>query len=116
MKINPNLKWVNSFSTGIDAYMAVDSFRESKIPLTNSKGSRGVGLAEYIALGVLYHTKNLERFAQRKADKNWEVERVQTVSGKHMVIVGYGDIGSCVGRVAKHGFGMKVTGIKRRPD
>ena len=33
-----------------------------------------------------------------------------------MLIVGYGDIGSCVGRIAKYGFGMKVTGIKRRPD
>jgi len=35
---------------------------------------------------------------------------------KHMVIVGYGDIGSAIGKIAKHGLGMKVTGLKRRPD
>ena len=32
-----------------------------------------------------------------------------------MVIVGYGDIGAACARVAKLGFGMKVTGVKRRP-
>ena len=33
-----------------------------------------------------------------------------------MLIVGYGDIGSSVGKIAKHGFNMKVTGLKRRPE
>ena len=33
-----------------------------------------------------------------------------------MVIVGYGDIGAACAKIAKHGFGMKVTGIKKRPD
>jgi len=33
-----------------------------------------------------------------------------------MVIVGYGDIGAHVGKIMKKGFGMKVTGVKRKPD
>jgi len=33
-----------------------------------------------------------------------------------MAIVGYGDIGAACAKIAKLGFGMKVTGIKRRPD
>ena len=33
-----------------------------------------------------------------------------------MVIVGYGDIGAACAKVAKEGFGMKVTGLKRRPE
>ena len=116
MKVNTNVKWVHSISAGIDGIVVVDSFRESKIPLTNARGAYGDVLGEFIALGVLYHTKNMERFAQRKADHKWEVERVETVFGKHMVIVGYGDIGSCCARIAKHGFGMKVSGVKRRPE
>lgn len=104
MKINQKLKWVHSISAGIDGIVCVDSLRNSSIPLTNARGAFGDVLGEFIALGVLYHTKNMERFAKRKADKKWEVERVETVFGKHMLIVGYGDIGSCCGKIAKHGF------------
>ena len=33
-----------------------------------------------------------------------------------MVIVGYGDIGSACAKIAKNGFDMKVTGVKRNPN
>ena len=33
-----------------------------------------------------------------------------------MAIVGYGDIGSACARIAKHGFGMTVRGIRRDPS
>jgi len=52
----------------------------------------------------------------RKAQKKWEIEPMEFVEKKHMVIVGYGDIGSACGKIAKHGLNMKVTGLKRRPD
>ena len=73
-------------------------------------------MGEFVALGVLYHSKHVERFMQRKAQKKWEIEAVDLVSSKHMAIIGYGDIGAACAKVAKNGFGMKVTGVKRRPD
>lgn len=33
-----------------------------------------------------------------------------------MAIVGYGDIGAACAKIAKNGFNMKVSGVKRRPD
>ena len=33
-----------------------------------------------------------------------------------MLIVGYGDIGYHCAKIAKLGFGMKVTGIKKNPS
>jgi len=33
-----------------------------------------------------------------------------------MVVVGYGDIGSACAKMAKNGFNMKVTGVKRNPE
>jgi len=33
-----------------------------------------------------------------------------------MAVIGYGDIGAACAKIAKHGFGMKVTGLKRRPE
>lgn len=110
------LKWVHSLSAGIDGYVAVSEFRDSAIPLTNAKGAFSTILGEFIALGVLYHTKHLERFMQRKAEHKWEVEPVELVSNKSMAIIGYGDIGAACAKIAKNGFGMKVIGVKRRPD
>jgi len=83
--------------------------------LTNAKGAFSTILGEFIALGVLYHTKHLERFMQRKAEKKWEVEQMELVSNKSMAIIGYGDIGAACAKIAKNGFGMKVWGVKRRP-
>lgn len=113
---NPNMKWVQGLSAGVDYYMASKVFRESSVPLTNVKGAFSSVLAEFVALGVLQHTKHLERFIERKKARKWEMEPMELVSNKHMVIVGYGDIGSACARVAKNGFGMKVTGVKRRPE
>ena len=115
--INKNLKWVQGLSVGIDAYLTSKKIKEDpKIPLTNIKGAYSSVLAEYIALGVLFHAKHVGRFMERKAQHKWETEPVEVVSGKHMLIVGYGDIGAACAKVAKTAFGMKVTGLKRRPD
>ena len=51
----------------------------------------------------------------RKAAKNWEVEPMEVVSGKSMVIMGYGNIGAACAKIAKNGFSMKVVGVKRNP-
>ena len=66
-------------------------------------------------LGVLYHTKLLEKFMKRKAEKKWEMEMVEMAGDKTMGIVGYGDIGSECAKIAKLGFGMRTIGIKRNP-
>ena len=109
------MKWVHSLSAGIDGYVAKQVFRDSPIPLTNAKGAFSAVLGEFVALGVLFQTKHLERFMLRKKEHNWETEAMELVSNKHMVIIGYGDIGAACAKIAKHGFGMKVTGLKRDP-
>ena len=68
---NPNMKWVQGLSAGVDYYMASKVFRESSVPLTNVKGAFSSVLGEFVALGVLHHTKHLERFIERKKAKKW---------------------------------------------
>lgn len=60
------LAWVHSISAGIDGYVSKPAFANSDIPLTNARGAYSEILGEFIALGMLYHTKNLERFMHRK--------------------------------------------------
>jgi phosphoglycerate dehydrogenase-like enzyme len=62
VKNNKNLKWVHSISAGVDGYLKNDSFRYIDIPLSNAKGAYSDVLGEFVALGVLYHTKHVERF------------------------------------------------------
>lgn len=66
MDENSNLAWVHSLSAGIDGYVANKSFVESDIPLTNAKGAFSAVLGEFVALGMLYHTKHVENFMRRK--------------------------------------------------
>jgi lactate dehydrogenase-like 2-hydroxyacid dehydrogenase len=64
---------------------------------------------------MLNHTKHLEKFAQRKVDKKWEIEPIELVSNKHMAIIGNGDFGSSCAKIAKLRFGMNVTDLKEVP-
>ena len=55
-------KWLHSLSVGCDEYCSVQSFRESKIPLTNARGAFSAVLAEYVTMGILYHAKHVQDF------------------------------------------------------
>ena len=59
---NPNLKWVHSFATGIDGFITNAKFVKSPVVLTNSKGAYSTVLGEFIAMGVLYFSKDLGFF------------------------------------------------------
>jgi phosphoglycerate dehydrogenase-like enzyme len=110
-------KWVHSMSAGLDAYCAAADFvKADHIPITNVKGAFSHVLGEFIALGILYHTKKVENFMARKAQAKWEIEPVELASNKTMAVVGFGDIGAACGKVAKNGFGTRVIGLKRRPE
>jgi len=52
--------------------MQAADFRASAIPLTNVKGAFSHVLAEYIALGMLYHAKSVELFAAQKNERVWK--------------------------------------------
>jgi len=87
----------------------------SDITLTNSRGTFSDVLGEFVACGVLYHAKNVEKYMDLKKRKQWGIEPMELVSNKHMLIVGYGDIGTSCAKIAKEGFGMKVTGLNTDP-
>lgn len=108
--------WVHSLSAGIDNYVQSKAFVESSIPLTNVKGAFSHVLGEFVALGMLYHSKKVESFMQKKAEARWAIEPVDLCTKKSMLIVGFGDIGAACGKVCKNGFGTKVIGLKRRPE
>lgn len=66
-----NVKWLHSLSVGCDEYVAIDKFRQSKIPLTNARGAFSEILGEYVLLGILFHAKHVQSFERKKAAINW---------------------------------------------
>ena len=70
---NPNFKWLQTLSAGVDPFVNVEEFRNSPVPLTNSKGAFSAVLGEFIALGVLYHIhlsiNKKERYGNRNQQK-----------------------------------------------
>lgn len=41
---------------------------------------------------------------------------MELVSSKTLAIVGYGDIGSTVAKMAKRAFGMRIIGVNKFPE
>jgi phosphoglycerate dehydrogenase-like enzyme len=110
-----SFKWLHSLSVGCDEYCSVQSFRESAIPCTNARGAFSAVLAEYVLLGMLYHAKKVESFQSKKQGQKWQVEPVELVANQTLAVIGYGDIGSGVAKMAKNAFGMRTIGVNKFP-
>ena len=53
---------MHTVRTGVDAYVKNQAFNESPIVLSSSKRISDEPLAEYVVLGVLFHSKKLGVF------------------------------------------------------
>lgn len=91
-------------------------FRDSPIILTNSKGMFSRALGEFVAMGMLFFTKQLRTYLERQKNHEWKQGFIENVNTKTVVIVGFGDIGAATGKILKRGFGARVIGVKRRPE
>jgi phosphoglycerate dehydrogenase-like enzyme len=84
--------------------------------LTNARGLYSKSLGEFIAMGLLFHTKQLRTYLTQQAAHQWKQGFIENVYTKTVLIVGYGNIGAACGKIIKNGFGAKVIGLKLRPE
>jgi len=84
--------------------------------LTNAKGAFADTLAEFVICAILHFEKKIPFFVNTHENKKWEKTTVTNVKNKTIVIVGYGNIGFEVAKICKNGFGMRIIGVKRRPE
>jgi len=110
----PNLKWVHNLFTSCDSIFGYEPFKKSNILVTNGRGQSSVDLAEFGITTCLYHYKNIKEFEALKEKKEWKGLITRNLSGKKILIAGYGEIGSTLGKKAKYGFDMEVFAIKKR--
>ncbi len=109
----PNLKWLHAASAGTDAPI-FQRIVQNGVRLTNSAGALARPIAHSVIMQLLALCRNGRATALEQSAKIWNPVPHLDVEGRRMAIVGIGEIGSEVARLAPH-FGMTATGVRRRP-
>ena len=109
----PSIEWIHLLSAGANHLLEQD-LPFDRLRVSTSSGVHAATIGEYVMAGVLYHTKNLGRFAKQQREKRWERGPQDELEGSTMGIVGLGAIGQGIAIRAK-AFGMRVIGTKRTP-
>jgi len=111
-----DLRWVQSWSAGVTRYLEREGLRDNdRIVLTNMKGVHGPAIAEHVFAMLLSLTRDLAAFRKAQDEGEWDRRAgtgLNTLSGRTMLVVGMGGIGSQIARRAK-GFDMKVLATVR---
>jgi phosphoglycerate dehydrogenase-like enzyme len=115
------LRWVHSSAAAVADLLPLEELGRRSVSITNSRGVQAIPMAEQVMAGLLALARRLDLAVLAQHDRRWiqeqlgEVDRPWVLHGKAMTIVGFGTIGTAVAERA-HAFGMRITGVRRRPD
>ena len=112
------LKWVHSTASGVRQLMYPE-LRDSGIVVTNTRGIFSVPMAEHTVGMMLALARNLPDSVRLQDKQEWgqqeiwdRPQRLTELSGRLLLIVGFGSIGQELAKRAK-AFGMRVWGVTR---
>jgi phosphoglycerate dehydrogenase-like enzyme len=115
VRSNPGLRWVQATSAGAGEQVAAAALPEAdlhRVTVTSAAGVHAGPLAEFALFGLLAFTKDLPRLLADQRAHRWGHYPVGELSGRTLLIIGLGQIGIEVARLAT-AFGMRVIGINR---
>ena len=113
------LRFIQSISAGTDQYDR-EALRTRGIRLASAQGINATAVAEHAMALMLALARQLPQARDNQARRRWRpmisdpAAREDEISGKTLLIVGLGRIGSTLARLARS-FGMRVLAIKRNP-
>ena len=111
----PRVKWVQTTSTGVGPLVKLHGLQDSGIIVTTARGVHAGPLAEFVMLGLLAHFRGLRHLEAEQKQHRWTRYCGDEIAGKHLVIVGAGDLARGTAVLAR-AFGMRVEAIARHPD
>lgn len=112
-ELAPNLKWIQSTSSGIVRYIEESGLDRTDIVVTTAGGVHAVPLAEWVVFSVLWNEKRAPLLARQRAAHHWERYCGGETLGKTMCILGYGRVGQVVGDKCR-AMGLRVYGFTSR--
>lgn len=111
-----NLRWIQLLSAGVPAALCPEA-KARHVAVTNLAGLYGPTIAEHALAMMLIVSRNLQLVLTNQQARRWDRSVAQSMAdlhGKTLAIVGLGNIGQNIARLAK-GCGMRVIGCRRRP-
>lgn len=107
-----NLKWLQIPWSGADGYADHPDFPQHVL-LTNATGAFGRPIAEYAFAAVFSLMRRFHQYRDCQRACQWQRQGDEmSPTGKHVLILGAGDIGSNVAQLFKK-FDCTVTGVRR---
>ena len=79
---------------------------------SNSKGAYSESLGEIGITSMMYFSYNIYSYTKFMKNKEWSRQRNKTLLNKKLLIVGYGNNGICLAKIAKSGFEFVNKNIK----
>jgi len=109
----PKLRWAQSMTAGVEGWLALHDL-PSGLTLTCARGTHRESMPENILGALFYIAKPYAKAAENQKRGQWVHTVAQPLNGKTLGILGLGEIGQEVARLAT-ALGMRVIGTKRRP-
>jgi phosphoglycerate dehydrogenase-like enzyme len=110
----PQLRWVQYYGAGYEG-APLDELREAGIGLVSAAGAGADGVAEFAVMAMLSLARRApERFIAQQ-EHSWERFSTSELAGRRATIVGAGEIGTRLCRIAA-ALGLEVTCVRQRPE
>lgn len=112
----PSLKWVNSFGTGVDAYMN-SKVRSLPARITSTKGIHAYPMGDHALAYIFAFLRRLPFSLKNQFEKKWDNScrsLCDETTDKTVGIVGLGNIGLHLAQKCKL-LGMRVVATKNTP-
>lgn len=109
-----NLAWVQLWTAGADMVQKYPELKTKPFIMTSVSGVHGPQMAEHLFGMILAFTRKLQFAFAAQRSHEWfhpRSERMIKLTGKQMLILGYGKIGKEFALIAR-AFGMEVTGLR----
>ena len=110
----PGLRWCHSMSAGVGHFLVSGAFKNGGIILTNSSGSYGLVISEYVIMVTLMLMRRIPEYEEVIDRREWTQNLpVRSIAGSSIAIIGTGNIGSNAALRYKALGAEKVTGFSR---
>ena len=108
----PTLRWVHTFSAGVDRHVP-QLVGYERVLLTNNSGAYDVPIAEHVIAMIFAAAKRVPEHLVAQGRHEWQREVPHAeVRDATLLVLGMGSIGGELARLAG-GVGMRVIGVRR---
>ena len=120
LALAPNLRFIQSISAGVNQY-PLDTLHQRGIRLASAAGVNSSAVAQHAMAHVLAFARHIHTGRDNQQRRLWRgmisdlAQREDELGGKTMLIVGLGQIGQTLARLAQP-FGVRVIATKQRPE